>query len=235
MNLFYTPALTGEVYILNEEESNHIIRVLRFRSGDHVFLTDGNGNFFKAEITNNNPKGCQLKITETIREYGKKNYHLHIAIAPTKNIDRFEWFLEKATEIGVDEITPLICEHSERREIKTERLQKVIIAAMKQSVKAYLPKLNEIVAFRTFISGTASESNGKFICSAEAGKINFLQNRYQKGSDAMILIGPEGDFSKEEIESVLKNNFEAVSLGESRLRTETAGIVSCHAISMLNQ
>ena len=139
MNLFYTPDLTGDVYQPDEEESNHIIRVLRFRKGDVVFLTDGKGNFFEAEITDDNQKKCQLKITNTKQEYGKRNYHLHIGIAPTKNIDRFEWFLEKATEIGIDEITPLICEHSERREIKAERLNKVLIAAMKQSVKAYLP------------------------------------------------------------------------------------------------
>ena len=235
MNIFYTPGLAGDVYQLNEEESNHIIRVLRFKRGDYVFLTDGTGNFFEAEITNDNPKGCQLKITETKHEYGKRNYQLHIGIAPTKNIDRFEWFLEKATEIGIDEITPLICDHSERREVKTERLNKVIVAAMKQSVKAYLPKLNPGMSFKEFVS---KSFNGlKFICTVPktSSGNNLLQNLYKREKDSLILIGPEGDFSEEEIQLSVKNNFVVARLGESRLRTETAGIVACHTISIMNQ
>ncbi len=233
MNLFFTPDLSGDSYTLNEEESKHIVRVLRSGKGDPVFLTNGKGDFYKGEIADANPKACVVSILETTDQFGKRNYHIHIAIAPTKNIDRFEWFLEKATEIGIDEITPLICNHSERREVKTERLNKVIVAAMKQSVKAYLPKLNEAETFKNFISKTTSSQ--KFICAVAAEKNQLLKNKYSRRKDVLILIGPEGDFSKEEIEMALKNNFDLVSLGESRLRTETAGVVACNTISILNQ
>ena len=232
MNIFYTPDLTGDSYQLSEEESKHIIRVLRFRKGDVVFLTNGIGDFFKAEITEEDPKACGVKVIETNHAFGKRNYKLHVAIAPTKNIDRFEWFLEKATEIGIDEITPLICEHSERREIKLERLNKVIVSALKQSVKAYLPKLNAAASFNSFVSAVKEQQ--KFICSTSADKNNLLKSIYSKGNDALILIGPEGDFSPKEIEEAVKNNFIPVSLGESRLRTETAGIVAASLLSILN-
>ncbi|MCX6291481.1 MAG: 16S rRNA (uracil(1498)-N(3))-methyltransferase [Bacteroidetes bacterium] len=232
MNLFYTPGISGNLFHLSEEESGHLIRVLRNKKGDVVFLTNGTGDFMKAIIVDDNPKSCGIEITETKHEYGKKKYCLHVAIAPTKNIDRFEWFLEKATEIGIDEITPLICDHSERREIKTERLNKVIVSAMKQSVKAYLPKLNDAQSYRNFISSPAP--SGKFICSTEASPDHLLENFYRKGNDVLILIGPEGDFSREEMQLASQNNFKVVSLGSSRLRTETAGMVACHAISMLN-
>ena len=233
MNLFYTPDLYGDEYQLSEEESKHIIRVLRFKKGDIVFLTNGKGDFYKAEIEDDHPKSCIVKIIETIHDYGKRNYRLHVAIAPTKNLDRMEWFLEKATEIGIDEISPIICDHSERRELKTERLNKVIISALKQSVKAYLPKLNEAVPFKKFVAEKFNSQ--KFICSVEAEKTNLLQHRYKKESDVLILIGPEGDFSKEEIKMAAENNFEIAWLGESRLRTETAAIVVCNTISLMNQ
>lgn len=233
MNLFYTPDIAGNSYQLNEEESKHIIRVLRFRKGDSVFLTNGSGDFFKAEITDENPKACLVKVVETTHAFGKRNYSLHIAIAPTKNIERFEWFLEKATEIGLEEITPLICDHSERRELKIERLNKVMVSAMKQSVKAYLPKLNAAVSFNSFISSPTGSQ--KFICSTDADKNNLLKNSYVKEKNVLILIGPEGDFSKEEIQLAVKNNFKIVSLGESRLRTETAGLVATSIINILNQ
>jgi 16S rRNA (uracil1498-N3)-methyltransferase len=233
MNLFFTPGLSGDFYELNEEESKHIIRVLRFKRGDIIFLTNGKGDLCKAEIAEDNPKKCLVQITETTHQYGKRNYHLHLAIAPTKNMDRFEWFLEKATEIGIDEITPIICEHSERSEIKTERLNKVIVSAMKQSVKAYLPDLHEAMSFKTCIS--KHYTSQKFICSTEAQKNHHLKNNYRQGNSVLIVIGPEGDFSKEELELAGKNNFGLASLGESRLRTETAGIVACDVISFMNQ
>ena len=233
MNLFYTPDVTGEMHQLGEEESKHIGRVLRFRQGDFVFLTNGRGDLFKAEITDADPKSCSVKIIETTSNYGKRNYAVHIAIAPTKNMDRFEWFLEKATEIGIDEITPIICEHSERREIKTERLKKVIVAAMKQSMKCYLPKLHAALRFNELI--TKNFSCQKFICSVDASKQQLLKDLYEVKKDVLLLIGPEGDFSSGEIELAEKNNFKKVSLGDSRLRTETAGIVACHSIAQLNQ
>jgi 16S rRNA (uracil1498-N3)-methyltransferase len=234
MNLFYTPDLTGGTYTLSGEESNHLIRVLRFKKGETIFLTDGKGKMFKASLANEDPKACLVDIIETTPDYGKRNYSLHIGIAPTKNIERFEWFLEKATEIGIDEITPVICEHSERRDVKPERLKKVIVAAMKQSVKAYLPELHPAKSYKEFVSG---KSNGqKFICTlAGKEKNNPLKNSYVNGMNPLILIGPEGDFSGNEINLAEQNQFIKVSLGESRLRTETAGIAACHTISLLNQ
>jgi len=234
MNLFYTPDLTGSTYHLNGEESNHLIRVLRFKKGETIFLTDGKGTLFKASLANDDPKACLVDIIETTFEYGKRNYSLHIGIAPTKNIERFEWFLEKATEIGIDEITPVICEHSERREVKPERLKKVIVAAMKQSVKTYLPELHPAKSFKDFVSGYLPGQ--KFICTvAGKEKNNLLKNSYTTGMTPLILIGPEGDFSISELSLAEENHYRKVSLGESRLRTETAGIAACHTISLLNQ
>ncbi len=233
MDLFYTPDLTGETYRLNEEESKHIARVLRFRKGDIIFLTNGKGGLVKAEIAEDHPKSCLVKIIETTHGFGKRKYALHIGIAPTKNIERFEWFLEKATEIGIDEITPVICEHSERREIKIERLNKVLVSAMKQAVKTFLPKINATCPFSNFIS--MPSAGQRFLCSMAGKKTNPLKNSYSIENNALILIGPEGDFSTNEIDLAVKSKFEIVSLGESRLRTETAGIVACHTISLLNQ
>jgi len=234
MNLFYTPDLTGDSYSLSSEESNHLIRVLRFKKGDTVFLTDGKGSFVKAALANEDPKACLVDIIETKSEFGKRNFSVHIGIAPTKNIERFEWFLEKGTEIGIDEITPVICEHSERREVKPERLKKVIVAAMKQSVKAYLPELHAAKSFNEFVA--APFSGQKFICTVAGNEKNILlKNTYSAGMDSLILIGPEGDFSNREITFAEENHFKKVSLGESRLRTETAGVAACHTISLLNQ
>jgi 16S rRNA (uracil1498-N3)-methyltransferase len=233
MELFYLDKEISGIIALNEEESKHLIRVLRYKKGDSVYLTNGKGDFCKAEIADENPKACLVNVMETTPNYRKRNYRVHIAIAPTKNNERLEWFLEKATEIGVDEITPIICDHSERREVKTDRMNKVILAAMKQSVKAYLPNFHDAVPFRNFIQGKFSSL--KFLCSMGASREQLLQKLYTKGNDALILIGPEGDFSTDEIELAKKNNFEIVSLGESRLRTETAGIAACHTISMMNQ
>jgi 16S rRNA (uracil1498-N3)-methyltransferase len=232
MNLFYTPDITGSAWQLDEEESKHLIRVLRAEKGDEVFLTNGKGTFYKATIKEGHPKKCIVEVVETIHEFGKRNYHIHIAIAPTKNNDRFEWFLEKATEIGIDEITPLICDHSERREVKTERLYKVIVAALKQSVKAYLPELHAARTFNDFIGDATSAQ--KFICSTGSPKDHLLKNRYTKEKNVVILVGPEGDFSKEELVLAVENGYGLVSLGESRLRTETAGIIVCHTISIMN-
>jgi 16S rRNA (uracil1498-N3)-methyltransferase len=232
LNIFFTPGITDHPYELPEEESRHIIRVLRFIKGDCIFLTNGKGDFSKAEILVADPKACVVKITETTHEFGKRNYKLHIGIAPTKNIDRFEWFLEKATEIGVDEITPVICNHSERRELKVERLNKVIVSALKQSVKAYLPQLHQTMQFNDFVSAHHAQQN--FICYVDADKSRHLKDFYSKEKNVLLLIGPEGDFSKDEIELAVKNHFEVVSLGASRLRTETAGIAACHTIALMN-
>ena len=232
MELFFVQNIFSDNLTLSEEESKHIVRVLRSTTGDKIYLTDGKGTLCEAEITDANSKSCSVKIIKRQKESGKRNYYLHIAIAPTKNTERFEWFLEKATEIGIDEITPLICEHSERREIKIERLNKVIVSAMKQSVKTYLPKLNSTVKFKDLIEH--SNESEKFICSCDSEKNSTLKNLYSKEKDVLLLIGPEGDFSKEEIKLAEENNYKVITLGESRLRTETAGIAACTMISFIN-
>lgn len=232
MQLFYAPELRGDHHTLNEQESKHVIKVLRKRSGDTIKLTDGKGKFFTGELMNDDPRKCELHIIDFSEGEGKRNYRLHIAIAPTKNINRFEWFLEKATEIGIDEIHPIICRRSERKVIKTERLIKIITAAMKQSLKAYHPVLHEAKSFTEF---TRMEFEGqKFIAYVEKGEHPLLQTLYTPGKDSIILIGPEGDFSPEEVEHAKEKGFQIVSLGESRLRTETAGIVAAHTIAVLN-
>ncbi|MCB2195830.1 MAG: 16S rRNA (uracil(1498)-N(3))-methyltransferase [Bacteroidetes bacterium] len=233
MHLFYTPDLSGKIYTLNESESKHCIKVLRLSVNDQVQLIDGKGGFYTAQISEANPKRCSVEIIKEVKEFGKRNHYLHIAIAPTKNNDRFEWFLEKATEIGIDEITPIICEHSERKVIKPERLEKIIISAVKQSIKAYKPKLNNIISYQDFI---ASEFQGdKFIAHCEEDEKAALKTAYKQGNSALVLIGPEGDFDPNEIALAKENNFQEISLGESRLRTETAGVVACHTINLLNE
>ncbi len=232
MQLFYISAIRGNSCVLSEEESWHCMKVLRLKEGDEINLTDGQGNKYHARLSKIHHKGCLVEITQTIPVPGRP-WHVHLAVAPTKNIDRYEWFLEKATEIGIDEITPLFCEHSEREIVKLQRLEKVLVSAMKQSLKAWLPKLNEPLKFREFI--TREFSGQKFIGYCETGKESELLKTYQAGNNAVILIGPEGDFSKTEIELAAKSGFVPVSLGTSRLRTETAGIVACHTIELLNR
>ena len=246
MNLFYTPDITTPSYTLNEEESKHAVRVLRMNEGDVLYLVDGAGGFYKAQISEANAKRCTVKVIETQKEYNKRSVYLHIAIAPTKSIDRIEWFLEKATEIGIDEVTPIECEHSERTIVKPERLNKVLVSAMKQSVKAYLPKLNEMADYEKFVK--QSFNGEKFIAhcnpvltsgSSPSGeerkeKIH-LKNIYSKGENTLILIGPEGDFSPKEVELALQNGFKEISLGKSRLRTETAALLACTTINIINE
>lgn len=233
MNIFYTPDITGKHYTLDETESKHCVRVLRHQNGDELVLVDGKGGWYKTRITDANPKRCTVEVTEQTIAYEKRNFHLHLAIAPTKNIDRLEWLLEKATEIGVDEITPLLCEHSERKQIKTDRLEKVMVAAMKQSLKAYLPKLNNLTNFETFVN-SCSETK-KLIAHCSQGSKTHLYNAIQKGDSIVMLIGPEGDFSISEINLAQKLSFTEVSLGDSRLRTETAGMVAVQTINLKNE
>lgn len=233
MNIFYTPDIDGEQYTLSEQESKHCIRVLRNSIGDELTLVDGSGGLYKSEIIDANPKRCSVRVIEKIEEFQKRDFHVHLAIAPTKNNDRLEWFLEKATEIGLNEITPLLCEHSERKQIKQERLEKVVVSAMKQSLKAYLPKLNNLTTFETLLAN--SEADQKFIAHCEDGDKNHLYNEIEKGQNVLILIGPEGDFSPLEIEKALKFGFKPISLGESRLRTETAGVVATQIVNLVNE
>lgn len=228
MHIFYTPDIVNSPYFLGEEESKHCIKVLRLKKGDTVYLVDGKGNFFTTEILEDHPKKCGVEIVNVTPNYGKRSHYLHVAIAPTKNMDRFEWFLEKATEIGIDEITPIICTRSERKELKIDRLNKVIESAMKQSIKAYHPQLNEVTTFKKFLSNNF-EGN-KFIAHGEATHTMTISHHI-----TTVLIGPEGDFTSEELLLAEKNNFIPITLGKSRLRTETAGITTCVEFNYLTR
>lgn len=239
MHLFYTADLKPDqsLFQLSEEESKHAVRVLRLNVGDQVQLIDGVGGFYEAEIADAHPKRTQLRILNYTPEFQKPNYHLHIAVAPTKNIDRIEWFLEKATEIGIQEITPIISEHSERKEVKTERLNKVIVSAMKQSLKAYMPLLNEAISLDAFLNKEGADKDLKKAiahCEEDAEK-KYLNQEFERGQRYLILIGPEGDFSPSEIEKAISAGFIPVSLGEARLRTETAALYACTEIALLNR
>jgi len=236
MIIHYCPDLNADYYFLDEEESKHCIKVLRKNTGDKINIIDGKGNFYVAEISNPNPKKCEFKIIEKTYKPKNRKYKLHVAIAPTKNMERFEWFLEKAVEIGIDEITPLITTHSERKILKDDRLEKIIISTLKQAQELYLPKLNVLTKFSDFIKN--QNATEKFIAHCyentfEAEK-NLLKNVYKNSDNVLIIIGPEGDFSPEEVKTALLNNFLQISLGENRLRTETAGIVVCNTISIMN-
>ncbi|RDC63257.1 16S rRNA (uracil(1498)-N(3))-methyltransferase [Adhaeribacter pallidiroseus] len=232
MHLFFTPDLNSETYTLNEDESKHSIRVLRLSQGDTINLVDGKGGLYTAVITDANPKKCALQIVNHVPNFGKRPFYVHIAVAPTKNLDRMEWFVEKAVEIGIDEISFLCCDHSERKNLNTERLQKIAISAMKQSIKAYLPKLNELQPFASFVNQ----------CDASATFIAHLEDHNRKSlvqatvsQKNCILIGPEGDFSGREIEMAYKQGIKPVTLGPSRLRTETAALVACHTANLLHE
>ena len=233
MHLFYTPDLSDDTYRLSEEESKHCVRVLRLTEGETLFLVDGKGLFCEAVIINAHPKACILKIVDKKYNFGKIDYQLTIAVSPTKNIDRYEWFLEKATEIGIDCIIPLVSRFSERKEIKPERLEKVMVSAIKQSIKAYLPVLSPIHTFKETIK--MPFTGLKFIAHCNEGEKVLLRDVVIKGNDVVILIGPEGDFSAEEVELAIKENFVPISLGNSRLRTETAALVACHTVNLINQ
>ena len=230
MDLYYGKP-SGNKIILDSDESNHLINVKRIRTDDIIHVTDGVGNFYSAKIIGIEKRSCTLEIFET-KTTDKNHFLLHIALAPTKNIDRIEWFLEKATETGIDEITFLQCRHSERKEIKTERLNRVLIAAMKQSIKSFLPELNPMTDFKKFI--TCNFSGTKVICTTNADKSETLKKIYLPGNPLIALIGPEGDFHTDEITLAVQNGFLPVSLGLSRMRTETAALNVCTLFNFIN-
>jgi 16S rRNA (uracil1498-N3)-methyltransferase len=229
MHIFYTPDI-HELAMLPEEEAKHCLRVLRLTVGAEVLLTDGVGFFYKAVLLQENVKHCFVEIRETIPSPLSWKNKIHIAIAPTKQIERIEWFAEKATEIGINEISFLQCRFSERKELNTERVKKILISAMKQSQKAVLPVLNEIRSFKQFICQPFEGQ--KFIAHCHPDQKESLKIIYAPESDALVLIGPEGDFSKEEISEAKNMGFVPVSLGDSRLRTETAALVACHTLHL---
>jgi 16S rRNA (uracil1498-N3)-methyltransferase len=233
MHIFYTPDINSDTYILSEEESKHCIKVLRFQKGSVLNLVDGKGGFYDAIVEEPHPKRTKINILRVHNNYGLRNHYLHIAIAPTKNIERLEWFLEKATEIGIDEITPIICERSERREVKTERLNKVITTAVKQSIKAFHPKLNDPQSFTDIILKT--KRTNKFIAHCVESEKFSIKDQFKPNSDYLVMIGPEGDFTPSEIDSAMSHKFIPISLGDSRLRTETAALEACFEINFLNR
>lgn len=228
MQLFFTEN-TNDEFILPSQESKHITKVLRKKEGENINFTDGKGNLIIAEITTSDIRKTRVKVIEKIEKEKQHNYYLHIAISPTKNIDRFEWFLEKSCEIGIDEITPIICERSERKIIKEERSNRILLSAMKQSLKYHLPKLNEGTSFKDFIQQEFDGS--KYIAHCEEQQKTELR-KVPKNNRTLILIGPEGDFSPTEITIALKNKFKSIELINSRLRTETAAIVAVHTINI---
>lgn len=232
--LFYTPLIERghSAFVLDEQESKHAVRVLRLSAGSEVGLVDGKGTRYRARIVDPHPKRTVLEVVETIAEPGHP-YYLHIAIAPTKNMERTEWFLEKATEIGVDEITPIICERSERKDVKLERLEKIVVAAMKQSLKARLPIINAPIKYERFINQL--HTGDKCIAHCATGDKKYLKDIVTKGGSSLLLIGPEGDFSDVEINQALNQRFVATSLGTSRLRTETAALAGCMEIAFINR
>jgi 16S rRNA (uracil1498-N3)-methyltransferase len=233
MNVFYLPEIRGNSAELNQEESRHCIRVLRMQEGYKVHLMNGKGSIYEAVISDPDPRACKLEIIKEIEIRIMRSYQLTVAIAPTRNIDRYEWFLEKSTEIGIDRIVPIICQHSERKEVKIERLEKILVSAMKQSGQPFLPELSKPVSFKNLIN---QPFNGyKFIAHCEDTVKKELKNEITPAKNVLILIGPEGDFDTAEINLAVENGFRPVSLGDSRLRTETAGLVACHTVCLVNQ
>ncbi|MES2733564.1 MAG: 16S rRNA (uracil(1498)-N(3))-methyltransferase [Bacteroidota bacterium] len=243
MHLFYQPIMSDGAAFLSEEESKHCVKVLRLQAKDEVFVVDGKGGFYRCEITKPDARRCEVRVLEKKTDYGKRPYSIHIAIAPTKNSDRMEWFVEKCVELGIDEISFIICEHSERRFFKTDRLEKIAIGAMKQSLKAFLPIINEAESYHCFLQRTstakiAASADFKFIAYIDAaitaGNRQLLQAVAEPKGRYCVLIGPEGDFSAKEVSLALDQEFRPVSLGESRLRTETAGMVACHLLHVIH-
>ncbi|MBO3697057.1 16S rRNA (uracil(1498)-N(3))-methyltransferase [Roseivirga sp. E12] len=227
MQLFYQPELVNGIHHLSADESRHAIKVLRLKLGQEIQLIDGKGSFYKARITGDNHKKCEFEVIEKKEESKQKGYR-HIAIAPTKNLDRTEWFVEKAVEIGVDRISFILTKNSERKVLKTDRLVKKAISAMKQSIKATLPLIDEMVTIKSFLA--AADGDNKFIAYVDFDNPTELKS--DVGEDNLVLIGPEGDFTQEEVDLAIAKGFQKVSLGQSRLRTETAGVAAVHILNL---
>ena len=231
MILFYQPAISEGVLHLDEEESRHCVKVLRKSNGDLIRITDGLGYFYDALITKADPKQCGFSIQARHRQPTKSHY-IHIAISPTKNADRIEWFVEKTVEIGVDEITLMECDNTERSHIKSSRLKKVAVSAMKQSLKADLPIINDVKPFTDVLK---MKNGSGFIAYVDASNPLHLQQAAKGFKNAIVLIGPEGDFSQQELSLSLNAGFQKVNLGKSRLRTETAGMAACHILNLVHE
>ena len=233
MNVFYLPDAQIGTISFPEEESKHIVKVLRMKEGDHFCVTDGNGSLYDAELIDAHPKRAMADLSNQRAGYDIRDFKVSIAIAPTKLNERTEWFLEKATEIGIDEVKLFSSYHSERRVANVERFKKIVVSAMKQSVKSKMPVVEEMIQFDKLVR--QNYEGQKFIAWIDDDVKDQLCDLYKKGENALVLIGPEGDFSKEEVALAKENGFVPVSLGEARLRTETAAVVACHTIQLINQ
>ena len=233
MNLFLAPDTTSTFVTLSPDDSRHCIRVLRMQAGDSLAITSGDGTLCHARIINPDPRGCEVEITQRIENYSPRPFRLHLAVAPTKNTARIEWLLEKAVEIGIDRITPIICDHSERPSLKTERLDKLALSAMKQSLRALRPVIDTPVKLVDFLcqQGDADPNVQRFVCYCSGDDRHTLRQLYTPGTDALVLIGPEGDFSEAEIATARAEKFIEVKLGNRRLRTETAGLYGCTVVA----
>ena len=235
VRFFYTPTVSSS---LPEDEAKHAVRVLRMKEGDEIYLMDGCGTFYKAEITTASNHHCLYKIIEEEKQTRAWAGNIHLAVAPTKLNERMEWLVEKATEIGWDRVTFLNCQFSERRNIKTERIEKIVVSATKQSHKAWMPAVDEMQSFKDFVeqwglhAGQENDGVQRFICHCNEGKKPHLKNLIQNGQDCIVMIGPEGDFSLEEVRMAEEHGFQSVSLGSSRLRTETAALVAVHLMQL---
>ena len=232
MELFYSSDIEGGICRLDHDESGHCVKVLRHRAGDEISVIDGCGTLYRCRITSDSHKGVEAMVLDKTEDWGAHPYRLHMAVCPTKNNDRYEWFAEKATEIGFDELTFLDCRFSERKVVKTERVEKILVSAMKQSLKPTLPILNGMTPFDKFINYRFGGK--KFIAHCYDGDKLPLMQALQCGEDALVLIGPEGDFSPEEVQKAIANGFQPITLGHSRLRTETAALVAVHTMNLVN-
>jgi 16S rRNA (uracil1498-N3)-methyltransferase len=231
LNVFYQPEIANGIRYLDSEESRHCAKVLRKKTGDAIQITDGRGSLYKATLTDSRPDKCTYKIDSSEKE-GTRPFNIHIAIAPTKNPDRTEWFVEKAIEIGIDEISFLLCDNSERAALKTDRLEKLAISAMKQSLRFTLAKINHMVLLQDFV--TITQATSKFIAYVDQTNPDHLLRQAPAKSNYVVLIGPEGDFSKKELDLAIEHGYKKVSLGPNRLRTETAGLAACHILNLIN-
>lgn len=232
MHLFYIPDITANYHQLTEEESKHCVRVLRLQVGDEIQIVNGKGDYYSAQITDANPKKCGIRVVSHIPDYGARPFKSHVAVAPTKNLDRMEWFVEKAVEIGIDEISFILCERSERKTINLDRIHKIAVSAAKQSVKAFLPTLHELQPYSALIGKLNPE--GSYIAHLEEHNRTAL-SQVVPTLNMCVLIGPEGDFSMKEIELAYQRGIKPVTLGSARLRTETAALVACHTLNLIHE
>ena len=238
MEIFWTEDIAGGICRLGEEESAHCVRVLRHRAGDRINIIDGHGTMYECTLVADSPKGAEARIEQAHQNWGGHPYDLTMAVCPTKNIDRYEWFAEKATEFGVDRIVPVIGEHSERKVLKPERMNRILLSATKQSLKAFIPELSETMSVLEFIESTAGDNALKMIayCFEDGQKRTSIRDVLEKNDakEVIVLIGPEGDFSREEADAAVAAGYVPVHIGESRLRTETAALASVSMVYYRN-